>query len=196
MFYQDSFGVQVVGGDFDPQAPMKRLPEYLMSCPSPDLPPSVFYPRPVMPVVLPDALPLIEPLENKKKVGCSTDGRPIGISPSNPAYECYRRVCERWARKDRALDGMRDYLCSSIPICAIQNWGLPPIDKTHPYYGQCYNSGGSDSFWWPGLNAALGCCMECDIRVCAWLIAPAKGVNDMQRDLGLKKCDKQYQGGR
>jgi hypothetical protein len=29
MYYQDSFGVQVVGGDFDPQAPMKRLPEYL-----------------------------------------------------------------------------------------------------------------------------------------------------------------------
>jgi hypothetical protein len=30
MYYQDSFGVQVVGGDFDPQAPIKRLPEYLM----------------------------------------------------------------------------------------------------------------------------------------------------------------------
>jgi hypothetical protein len=32
MYYQDSFGVQVVGGDFDPQAPMKRLPEYVSEC--------------------------------------------------------------------------------------------------------------------------------------------------------------------
>jgi hypothetical protein len=32
MYYQDSFGVQVVGGDFDPQQepPEKRLPEYLI----------------------------------------------------------------------------------------------------------------------------------------------------------------------
>jgi hypothetical protein len=30
MYYQDSFGVQVVGGDFDPQAPMKRLPDFLI----------------------------------------------------------------------------------------------------------------------------------------------------------------------
>lgn len=29
MFYQDAFGVQVVAGDFAPQAPIKRLPEYL-----------------------------------------------------------------------------------------------------------------------------------------------------------------------
>lgn len=30
MFYQDAFGVQVVAGDFAPQAPMKRLPGYLV----------------------------------------------------------------------------------------------------------------------------------------------------------------------
>jgi hypothetical protein len=29
MYYQDSFGVQVIAGDFDPQAPIKRLSEYL-----------------------------------------------------------------------------------------------------------------------------------------------------------------------
>jgi hypothetical protein len=30
MFYQDAFGVQVAAGDFSLQAPMKRLPEYLI----------------------------------------------------------------------------------------------------------------------------------------------------------------------
>ena len=182
----DFFGVEV----YSPihVAKVKREPEFCIA-PGAGYPPSVFVPWPS-----PPRFPVHPLTASSKLPSCGADGRVIGVPKTDPAYKCYANVCARWRDEIETIDDFANFFCQNIPNCAMSNWMLPPADPkiNKAYYDECYQSGGAEGIY--GYTAILGCCIECQIRVCFWFSKPRKAYWDLWRDKELRECQKKFHG--
>ena len=182
----DFFGVEV----YLPihVAKVKREPEFCIA-PGAGYPPSVFVPWPS-----PPRFPVHPLTASSKLPSCGADGRVIGVPKTDPAYKCYANVCARWRDEIETIDDFANFFCQNIPNCAMSNWMLPPADPkiNKAYYDECYQSGGAEGIY--GYTAILGCCVECQIRVCFWFSKPRKAYWDLWRDKELRECQKKFHG--
>ena len=113
------------------------------------------------------------------KVTCSTAGYPMHVSRNDPRYPCALRVCRRYAQLWDEMERIAEDLCGgkspwSVIICAETNSLYPPVDRGHP----CWREGGGGLF----------CCVECQIRVCAWVSQPYEQRLNEWRDRELERC--------
>jgi YD repeat-containing protein len=188
MIYKDRFGVQF-SAFYQTAVPAKPVPPYYLEhCPPPDVPPPFFFPFPLPDTPPNDSLRYVFTATNEPR--CS-GSKPI-VPKTDPAYECYRKACERWWKREQQIDHYEQTVCSAIGVCAFMNWALPPIDKNlNPdRYDKCYSTGGAEGIF--GYTAILGCCVECGIRVCFWITQPEREVNEARLRLEWKKCTKKF----
>lgn len=186
MIYKDRFGSQV--NSYSVAEPMKPIPpEYLESCPPPDSPPPIIFPFPV-PVSPPGDFKV--PMGTSDEPRCSRD-KPI-VPKTDPAYECYRKACERWWKREEQISHYEMTVCATVAVCAAMNWSLPPADKNSrpDLYEKCYQPGGAEGIW--GYTAIFGCCVECSIRVCFWLTQPERDANEARLRYEWRRCTRKY----
>ena len=150
--------------------------------------PSGFAPRAHLPPFCYLALALPQ-RGSGSKAWCDRAGGLHGISKNDPKYPCGSKVCKRWAELHKEIERIANELCGgesesffdltwSILICAETNSIYPPVPKGHP----CQQEGGG------GLFGGQFCCVECTIRVCAWVLQPYQQRLDEWRDRELRRC--------
>jgi RHS repeat-associated protein len=121
------------------------------------------------------------------------NGKPVGVSPNDPSYSCYHKVCQLYKNcYDKVNDKINFLLggTSSGPgawlRCFRTNRCLPDCGPSHPYFSHCNR---------PGRAGRMGrffntsfCCVEATIRVCCWIEEPAIGVLEQWKNYNLKEC--------
>ena len=117
-----------------------------------------------------------------------------GVVPrSDPAFSCYERACQRWSRERDLISELEFTMCGgadsgpwAIMTCKYWNSGLPQIGPNEPSCPECFRSGGDPRNWWSDVMSA--CCVECQMRVCCWIVTPRERVNDLRMDFELRQC--------